>query len=94
MNAPHSLPPQVLTIDEEERLGSWRVAQARPHEHLRTPWGELWRGEEGGAGLEVWVEAAESFHLLMTYGPTSYFETVAPGRHRYILTALDSTDVA
>jgi hypothetical protein len=83
-----------LTIDNEQRLLTWQVDLTPPHQRLRTPWGELWRGEEGGPGLVVWVEASEFFDLLMHYGTASYFEAVTPGRHRFVLTVLDSTDVA
>ena len=84
----------ALTIDEERRLVTWQVDLTSPHQRLRTPWGELWRDEEGGAGLIVWVEADAAFDLLMSWGSTRYFEAVAPGKHRFILTLLDSTDVA
>ncbi len=84
----------VLEIDKETRQVVWRVAQALPDQRLQTPWGAMWRGEELGAGLAVWVDAREAFDLTMIYGPTRYFEAVAPGRHRFILTVLDSTDVA
>jgi len=88
------MPERALTIDEDERMAIWRVAMTPPYQRLHTPWGELWRGEESGAGQEVWVEATSDFALLMAYGPTSYLEAITPGRHRYLLTALDSADVA
>jgi hypothetical protein len=84
----------ALEIDKEARWVVWRVAQSLPGRRLQTPWGELWRGAESGAGLEVWIEARESFGLVIDNGPTRYFETITPGRHRFILTTLDSTDVA
>lgn len=85
---------QALVINEKMRRVTWRVALTSPGQHLVTPWGELWRGEEQGAGQVVWVRANERFDLTMMYGPTSYFETITPGRQRFILTLLDSTDVA
>lgn len=81
-------------IDETARLVVWNVARAMPEQRLSTPWAILWRGEEQRAGLVIEVKARAAFDLLMHYGPTSYFETVAPGRHRFLLTLLDSTDVA
>ena len=84
----------MLVIDKETREVIWRVEQTLPHQSVRTPWGDLWRGSNSGAGPEVWVEAREAFDLTMIYGPTSYFEAIIPGRHRFILTVLDSTDVA
>ncbi len=84
----------ALMIDEKSRWVSWRVALTPAHQREVSPWGEMWRGEESGAGLEVWVEASASFDLLMQHGPTSYFEAITPGRHRFLLTVLDSTDVA
>ncbi len=85
---------QTIVIDYEARLVIWHLTEATSQHRQQTPWGVLWRGENLGAGLEVWVEASEPFSLLMTYGPTSYFETITPGRHRFILTILDSGDVA
>lgn len=83
-----------LVIDDEARLVIWHVDDTTSRRRLQTPWGELWRGEHLGAGLEVWVAARESFSLMMVYGPTSFFEAIAPGRHRFVLTILDSSDVA
>ena len=88
------MPDETLTIDEKMRSVLWQVDETQPFQRLRIPWGVLWRVEEGGAGLEVWVDAAEAFDLLMECGAISYFEAVTPGRHRFILTVLDSTDVA
>jgi hypothetical protein len=84
----------ALAIDKETREVVWRVAQTLPDQRLQTPWGDLCRGSDLDAGPEVWVEAREAFDLTMIYGPTSYFEAIVPGRHRFILTVLDSTDVA
>lgn len=84
----------ALMIDEEQRLVIWLVTLSPPHQHLCAPWGELWREDESGAGLVVRVKAREPFDLMMDYGPASYFESVPAGRHRFLLTLLDSTDVA
>ncbi len=84
----------ALVIDKEARRVVWRVARTRPDQLLQTPWGDLRRGQERGAGLEVWVEARDAFDLTMIYEDVSYLEAIAPGRHRFILTVLDSTDVA
>ena len=85
---------QSIVIDHEARLVIWHVNEATSQHRQQTLWGDLWLGENLGAGLEVWVAARESFTLLMTYGPTSYFEAITPGRHRFVLTILDSSDVA
>ena len=84
----------ALEIDKETRAVIWRVAQTLPQKRLQTPWGDLRRGSDQGAGPEVWIDAREAFELTMIYGPTRYFEAIIPGRHRFILTVLDSTDVA
>ncbi len=85
--------PDVLEIHEAARQVTWRVMAAVPFERLRTPWGWLWRGEETGAGLEVWVEAEMPFLLTVEGEAITLVEHVTPGRHRLLLTALDSTDV-
>ena len=85
---------EILTIDEKAKSVVWRVDGAPPFQRLHIPWGVLWRGREGGAGLEVWLEADDAFDLLMEHGGIRYFEAVTPGPHHFILTVLDSTDVA
>ncbi|RUA16372.1 MAG: hypothetical protein DSY55_04270 [Clostridia bacterium] len=85
---------QGLSIDEAHRTVMWRVEQAAPGRHFSTPWGEIWRGEERGAGLEVWVEAYAAFDLTMETEATIFQEAVLPGLHCFTLTVLDSTDVA
>jgi len=81
-------------INEKIKRVAWRVTPASPGQRWVTPWGEMWLGEEQGAGQVVWVDASECFDLTMTYGPTSYFEAIIPGRQRFLLTLLDSSDVA
>ncbi len=83
-----------LEIDESRRQILWRVSLCRPFERLSTPWGVLWRGEETGGGVEAWVDAHAAFELIMEGEAITLFESVTPGRHRYLLTVLDSTDVA
>jgi hypothetical protein len=87
-------PEPVLEIDSERRQVVWRVRLSQPFVRLQTPWGVLWRGREVGAGVEAWVEAHEGFELIMEGEAMTLFEVVTPGRHRYLLTVLDSTDVA
>ncbi len=86
--------PDVLEIHEDARQVTWRVMASRPFDRLRTPWGWLWRGEETGAGVEAWVEADADFLLILEGETITLVEHVAPGRHRYLLTVLDSTNVA
>ncbi|HEY80789.1 MAG TPA: hypothetical protein EYP25_10675 [Anaerolineae bacterium] len=84
----------MIEIDEAARRVVWRVWRAQPFQPLQTPWGKLWRGEESGQGVEVWVDAHETFDLVMEGETITLFEPISPGRHRYFLTVLDSTDVA
>lgn len=85
---------QALTIVENQRLVVWRVGMTLTKRHLRVPWGELWRGGATEAGQEVWVKADQAFDLLMHHGSISYFEAISPGLHHFVLTVLDSDDVA
>ncbi len=83
----------MIEIDEAARRVVWRVWRSQPFQPLQTPWGRLWRGEESGQGVALWVEAEESFELMAEGDIITLFETISPGRHRYLLTVLDSTDV-
>ena len=84
----------VIEIDEGARRVVWRVGRSQPFQPLHTPWGRLWRGEESSQGVEAWVDANAAFELVMEGDTITLFESISPGRHRYLLTVLDSTDVA
>ncbi len=84
----------MLKIDEAQRLVIWDVRRSAPFQRLQVPWGELWLGEELEAGVEIWVTAHAAFDLIVEGEAIRLFEAVAPGRHRFLLTVLDSTDVA
>ena len=85
---------QGIVIDESQRTVKWYVALAAPGLHFSTPWGEIWRGKEKGAGLEVWVEARAAFDLTIETDTTLFQESILPGLHCLTLTVLDSTNVA
>lgn len=82
-----------LIFDAEEGWAQWLIMDARSKQKVETPWAELWLGAEQGAGLEVWVQASQAFHLTLFWGETSFFEAITPGRSRLLLTVLDRTEV-
>lgn len=80
-------------VARQERMVEWWIEGATPGERVQTPWGAIWLGQEMGGGREVWVAADGAFTLVVHERTTSFFEQVAPGYHRLLLTALDRTDV-
>ena len=69
------------------------IESAPPGSSIRTPWAELWLGQETGGGQVVWVRASEPFDLHLHAATASYFEHIQHGEHRLLLTILDRTDI-
>ncbi len=82
----------LLIVDEAQREVIWCVALSHPDQRITTPWGVLWRGQDLPEGLEIWVEAHASFFLIAQGERAIRAEAITPGRHRLLITWLDSTD--
>lgn len=82
-----------VIVHLDERSVEWWVAETPRGARIQTPWAELWVGDSGGRGQEVWVEATEAFDLVLHTNASSFFEHIQTGRHRLLLTILDRTDV-
>ncbi|NOX63956.1 MAG: hypothetical protein GXP42_18735 [Chloroflexi bacterium] len=77
----------------QDRLVEWWIEPSSPT-RISSPWGQLWLGASRGQGQEVWVEAQDAFDMILHYEGVSFFERASRGRHRFLLTVLDRTDVA
>ena len=84
----------ALKIDRDQKLVTWYVQRSKPFQRFQVPWGELWVGEPLEAGTEIWVAADAAFDLMVEGDAVRLFEAITPGRHRFLLTVLDSTDVS
>ena len=83
----------LLILDPHAREAIWDAIQTPVGQRVPLPWGVVWRGEELGAGMEVWVEAWAPFTLVVHGDRVMLLEPIQPGRHRLLLTRLDSTEV-
>ena len=82
----------LLSIDETQREVIWCVALSHPDQRIIIPWGVLWRGRDLPEGLEIWVEAHAPFFLIAQGERAMRAEAITPGRHRLVITWLDSTE--